>query len=100
MFRFSLNLLLFLSLWLVFVSLQDQYHKSTRAKQEQQRHKEETLKGMSLIFCLAVNSMITAQGKNHVMSCFVLDLGGSREISLCSHLPIYPTTTTHAIQET
>jgi hypothetical protein len=26
------------------------------------------------------------------MSAFVLDPGGSREISLCPHLPIYPIT--------
>ena len=60
MHRLSLNILLLLSLWLVCVSLQDQYHKSTRAKQEQQRHKEVTLKGMSLVFCFVVNSMIRA----------------------------------------
>jgi hypothetical protein len=29
------------------------------------------------------------------MSCFVLDPGGSREISLCPHLPIYPLTQVH-----
>ena len=75
-----LNILLLISLWLVCVSLQDQYHKSTGDKQEQQRHKEVTLEGMSLVFCLVVNSMIRSQGKHHVLLCFVLDLGGSRWI--------------------
>jgi hypothetical protein len=60
MHRLSLNILLLLSLWLVCVSLQDQYRKSIRAKQEQQRHKEATFKGMSIIFFLVVNSMIRA----------------------------------------
>jgi hypothetical protein len=60
MHRFSLNIRLLLSLLLVCVSLQDQYYKSTKEKQEQQRHKEATLKGMSLIFCSVVNSMIRA----------------------------------------
>jgi hypothetical protein len=60
MHRFSLNILSFLSLWLVCVSLQDQYHKSTEVKQEQQRHKEVTFKGMSIIFFLVVNLMIRA----------------------------------------
>jgi hypothetical protein len=27
-----------------------------------------------------------------MLSCFVLDPGGSREIGLCPHLRIYPTT--------
>jgi hypothetical protein len=60
MHRLSLNILLFLSLWLVCVSLQDQYHKSTGAKQGQQRHKEAIFKGMSLILSLIVDSMIRA----------------------------------------
>jgi hypothetical protein len=60
MHRLSLNILSLLSLWLVCVSLQDQYHKSTGAKQEQQRHKEATFKGMSIVFCLVVNLMIRA----------------------------------------
>jgi hypothetical protein len=60
MHRLSLNILSLLSLWLVCVSLQDQYHKSTREKQEQQRHKEETFKGMSIVFCSVVNLMIRA----------------------------------------
>jgi hypothetical protein len=60
MHRLSLNILSLLSLWLVCVSLQDQYHKSTGAKQEQQRHKETTFKGMSIVFCLVVNLMIRA----------------------------------------
>jgi hypothetical protein len=60
MHRLSLNILLLISLWLGCVSLLDQYHKSTGAKQEKQRHKEVTLKGMSLVFCLVVNLMIRA----------------------------------------
>jgi hypothetical protein len=44
MHRFSLNILLLLSFWLVFVSLQDQYHKSNGAKQGKQRHKEAIFK--------------------------------------------------------
>jgi len=47
---------------------------------------------MYLVFCLVVNLMIRAYGKHHFLSCFVLDPGGSREIILCSHLPIYPIT--------
>jgi hypothetical protein len=52
---------------------------------------------MSLIFCLVVDSMIRAKGKHHVLSCFVLDLGGSRGISLCPHSPIYPITPSKSI---
>jgi hypothetical protein len=58
MHRLSLNILSLLSLWLVCVSLQDRYHNITGEKQEQQRHKEVTLKGMSLVFFSIVNSMI------------------------------------------
>jgi hypothetical protein len=50
MHRLSLNILSLLSLWLVCVSLQDQYHKSTGAKQEQQRHKEAIFNVYCLLF--------------------------------------------------
>jgi hypothetical protein len=53
MHKLSLNTLLFLSLWLVCVSLQDQYQKSTGVIQGQQTHKEALFKGMSLRgFCM------------------------------------------------
>jgi hypothetical protein len=58
-------------------------------KKGQKIHKKATLKGMSLVFCSIVDSMIVTQGKHHVLSCFILDLGGSRGISLCLHSPIY-----------
>jgi hypothetical protein len=89
MCKFSLNILLLLSLWLVYVSLQIQYHNSTTMEQEQKRYKEAIFKGISFISCLIVNSMIKSQGKSHVLSCFFLDLGGSREINLCLHSLIY-----------
>ena len=98
MCKFSLNILLFLSLWLVCVSFQIQYHKNTKAEEGQQRYKEAIFKGMEFTSCLIINSMIKAYGKHHVMSCFVLDLAGSRGIDLYPHLTIIPITTisTHA----
>jgi hypothetical protein len=58
MHRLSLNILLLRSLWLVCVSLQDQYHKSTEVKQGQKRSKDVVFKGMLSIPSLVVNSMI------------------------------------------
>ena len=33
--------------------------------------------------------MVRIYGKSHILSCFVLDPGGPREIGLCPHLRIY-----------
>jgi hypothetical protein len=78
------------SLWLVCVVLiltaQEHWSEAGATKTK------EAIIRYVLILASLVNSIVKSRERVIILSCFVLDPGGSREIGLCPHLRIYPIT--------